>query len=286
LLLDEPDAHLHPALQAELVTALKTLTARTGKQVLSATHSTEILRHSEPNEILEVRGSSGGGRYLVAEHQKVGLLAGLGSEYAPRVDRAKRCKRIFFFEGTSDEAVLRILAERIGAAWPDNVVMWQTSAPHKERKQLFLALREEIPELRAVSLVDRDDAHLSTVGPALEDRSIDAPPEFRCLKWRRRHVESYLLWPAALAAAASLSEEEVVTALRDHHALAVGETFPDTDAPAALLDAHGKQILREGPDAILGQLDASAADVARHMPADKVPDDIEVLLSALNDVSQ
>ena len=287
LLLDEPDAHLHPALQTELVDSLKRLASATGKQVLSATHSAEILRRTPPEEILEVRSQSGNAsaRYLFEEQQKVGLLAGLGSDYAPRIDRAKQLKRIFFYEGTSDAAVLQALADVEGLPWPNNVVMWQTSAPHKERKQVFLALQEEVSELRAVSLVDRDDMPASTVDAALRDQGVQAPPGFTCLKWRRRHIESYLIWPPAIAAATGLSEEDITARLRDQHALAIGDSFPDLEPPAALLDARGKQILREGTTAILGQFDAGPVDVARHMPADKIPADIGLLFTALADLS-
>jgi len=84
ILLDEPDAHLHPSLQTQLVQTLEDLTAKTGKQVLLATHSTEILRWSDHESVLRFKGNSA--KYLAAADDKVSLFLGLGSDYAPKID--------------------------------------------------------------------------------------------------------------------------------------------------------------------------------------------------------
>lgn len=55
LLLDEPDAHLHSSLQEQLLDSLSAITSTTGRQILLATHSTEILRNAEPADILHIR---------------------------------------------------------------------------------------------------------------------------------------------------------------------------------------------------------------------------------------
>lgn len=60
LLLDEPDAHLHSSLQEQLVTNLREIASKLGKQVLVATHSSEILRNADATDIFHIRGSAGG----------------------------------------------------------------------------------------------------------------------------------------------------------------------------------------------------------------------------------
>lgn len=200
LLLDEPDAHLHSSLQEQLLDSLGDIAAATSKQVLVATHSTEILRNAEPSDILHVRSGGKGARYLVEESQKVGLLAGLGSDYAPRVDRAKRTKRVLFVEGRSDLAILKILADKLAIGWPDCWTEWTTARTQKERKQLCLALKEEIPPLRVLSLRDRDDEPAETVGADLVDHTAAGDSGFHPRRWRRRYIESYLIWPSAIAA--------------------------------------------------------------------------------------
>ena len=281
LLLDEPDAHLHSSLQEQLLDSLREVAANTGKQILIATHSAEILRNAEPADILHIRSGGQGGRYLVEESQKIGLLAGLGSEYAPRVDRAKRTKRVLFVEGRTDLAVLKVLAARLGFEWPKQWVEWTSARGHKERKQIYAALKEEIPQLVVVSLRDRDDEPAETVAADLVDgRGGDV--DFHPRRWRRRYLESYLIWPPAIAVATGLTEDEVNQRLTDNHAIAVGAQFTNSDAPPALLDVRAKQILKaRNSTAVLGQFDASAVDVAEHMDPGAVPDDIRTLLGEL-----
>jgi predicted ATPase len=279
LLLDEPDAHLHSSLQEQLLFSLRQIQIATGKQVLIATHSTEILRDADPADILQVRGSTGA-RYLTDEDQKVALLAGLGSEYAPRVDRVKRTKRLMFVEGRSDLAILKVLAERLNIEWPASWIEWTTTRSQKERKQLYLALKDEIPGLVVLSLRDRDDEPAETVGPDLVDPATSGDPGFHPRRWRRRYMESYLVWPPAIAAALGSTAEIVDQELADRHGIAVGAHFTDSDAPQALMDVRGKAILKPaGGNAAMGQFDVSALDVARHMDVDAIPDDIKTFLS-------
>lgn len=278
LLLDEPDAHLHPSLQDQLLDFLRDLSNADGAQIFVATHSTEILRNAEPEVIFHVRGS--GSRYLQKESQKVGMLAGMGTDYAPRVDGAKKTKRVLFVEGKSDVRILKILAGTLGITWPDAWIEWRNIQGQKERRQLYLALKEEIPDLRALSLRDRDDEPLGTVGPDLFDNPVPADPEFHPRRWRRRYIESYLIWPPAIAAGSGLSEDEVRTSLMEQHGIAVGDKFVESDAPQALMDVRGKEVLAvvDGP-AVLGQLSVSAVDVAQRMDADSIPSDIRTFLA-------
>lgn len=277
LLLDEPDAHLHSSLQEHLIDQLSELAERQGKQVLVATHSTEILRSAEPNEVLQIR--EGSGRYLEGEQQKVGLLVGLGSDYAPRVDRIKRSKRLFFVEGRSDVRVLRILADKLDMAWPDAWIEWRSTGGHKERKHVYRALLEEIPDLVTLSLRDRDDEPAETVGADLVDHGSD--DGFHARRWRRRYIESYLVWPPAIATVTGLPEADVRQDLEDRHALAVGEAFTDSDAPQGLMDVRAKQILRTGAAPGPGQFDASAVGVAEVLDPASICDDIKSLLDEL-----
>lgn len=121
LLLDEPDAHLHPSLQAQLVQALEDIVRNSGKQVLMATHSTEILRWADPASVMEFRGNNA--RYLIEPEQKISLFLGLGSDYAPKLDPLRKHKRMLIVENDSDARLLKELAGRAGLAWPTNLVV-------------------------------------------------------------------------------------------------------------------------------------------------------------------
>jgi predicted ATPase len=283
LLLDEPDAHLHASLQAEMLAALRRLAGKTGKQVLIATHSSEILRNGDPEDILEIR-RDGSGRYLSEEHHKVGLLAGLGSDYAPRIDRVRRTKRLLFVEGPSDVPILQALATTLQRPWPEQWIMWCTPTGHKERKQLFRALSEEIPGLVALSLRDRDDTPLGQVGDRLEDKTVEGLESFHCRCWRRRNIEAHLLWPAAIAAATGFDEQLVRDMLAERFGLAIAGNFPKSHPPEALLHIDGKVILlkSQDPPALLQGTGVGALEVARAIPAEAVCDDIQILLDDLD----
>jgi energy-coupling factor transporter ATP-binding protein EcfA2 len=279
LLLDEPDAHLHTSLQDQLLESLRSVGSVSEKQILVATHSSEILRSADAQDILHLRSGGRGGKYLAEDTHKVGLLAGLGSDYAPRIDQAKRTKRILFVEGRTDVPILKTLSDTLGTDWPDEWTIWITSVPQKERKQLYLALKEEIPDLVVLSLRDRDDEPAETVGADLVDHTSPADANFHPRRWRRRYIESYVIWPPAIASATGLDVAVVRQELTDHHGLSVGAHFTDSDPPQALLDVRAKQILRpSGGMAVMGQFDASALDVAKHLDIGAIPEDVKTFL--------
>ncbi len=273
LLLDEPDAHLHSSLQRQLLEKLEDVALSTNKQVLVATHSSEILKDSSPSKILEVRRSQSP-RFLITETQKIGLLAGLGSEYSPRIDRLRRSRRLLLLEGEFDCRILKQVAERMGVDWPEEWVEWKSTTGHKERKQLFRALSEEIKGLVAISLRDRDDEPVNTVGENLDDTGHTNPPVgFHCKKWRRRHIESYLLWPPALVASSGLTEEEITNRLRDDFGIAVEKSFQHEQPPQALLDIRGKEVL--------ASLRINPHSIIQHMTVDDVPQDLKTFVNEL-----
>lgn len=274
LLFDEPDAHLHAALQAQLVERLAELAAQFGKQVLLATHSGEILRATEPSRILEVR-SGGDFKYLVGEEQKVGLVVGIGSTYAPRIEKVRDLKKVFFYEGKSDIAVLKALGITAGMPPPTSMALWQTTDAHKERKILWRALTTEFGEISALSLRDRDDDAQATVGDQLEDKTSPDVPAFSARKWRRRYIECYLIWPASLARATGRTEDEVKAILQNVFALAVGAGYQAASVPSALCDVRAKDILNH--------LGLSAVDAAKAMLPDEICDDIVDILRQLQD---
>lgn len=284
LLLDEPDAHLHCSLQDTLLSRLREVSEKRGAQIIVATHSTELLRHAKPYEILEVR-SGRPPRYLSADHQKVGLFAGLGTEYAPRIDRLQRTKRLLFVEGADDERILGCIAEKLGVEWPGEWVVWRSPQTHRERSHLFMALQEEIGELVCVSLRDRDDDAIASVGDGLIDKHVTPRPNMTYLKWRRRHLENYLVFPEAVASVLGVLQTHIEDKLASDFGISVAaEKFTSWDAPPALLDMRGKQVLSEGPDALLRGSGKRSTDVARALPADAIADDLRELFRVLREI--
>jgi predicted ATPase len=54
VLLDEPDAHLHPNLQTTLANSLRTIQQELGIQIIISTHSTSIIRSASPTEVIPI----------------------------------------------------------------------------------------------------------------------------------------------------------------------------------------------------------------------------------------
>lgn len=275
LLFDEPDAHLHPSLQRELLEHLGALAEKSGKQVLLATHSSEILRAAEPREILQMR-SGGNARYLATQDQQVALLEGIGSDYTPRIDALRRTRHVFFFEGSSDIAVLKAFASTLGKSWPKSWVEWPTTASHKDRRRLWRALEEDLGKIVAFSLRDRDDQSLRSVDAELRDTGEDAGSEaagFYSRKWRRRYIEAYLLWPPTLAECSGRTEEDVRAVLQDQFGIAIGSTFTTSEAPQAYLDVRAKDVL--------GFFDLRPLELAKRIPEEGICDDLRLVLDQL-----
>ncbi|AZR24386.1 hypothetical protein NX81_021360 [Xanthomonas vasicola] len=280
VLLDEPDAHLHPSLQNQLIEKLTDIAEKKSKQVLLATHSTEILRWVTHGSILSFAGGSA--KYLKESGQRIALFVGLGSEYAPKLDPLRRHGRLLIIENLSDERMLKVWAKVLGIAWPKNLVSWPWTGSSKERKQLFLQLVNEVPGLQAYSLRDRDDQSISTIDKVtLEDKSVDSASAGLQLRvWRRRHIENYLLWPAAVARAADVPLEDIDALFADQ-GLVVPANFTSVDVPVALIDARGKELVQS--DLLhLKTMSVTPENIAEVMSADEVAEDVKTVLSQIS----
>ena len=280
LLLDEPDAHLHPSLQSQLVERLEAIGQKLNKQVLLATHSTEILRWADHTQVMHFAGGSA--KYLQDADQKIGLFLGLGSDYAPKLDPLRKAHRLLLVENLSDSRMLRIWAGQLGIVWPKNLVDWPWTGGHAERKQLFLQLQGEIPELKALSIRDRDDQEVNQIDlETLRDKSIASANENLLLRvWRRRHIENYVLLPAAIARASG-REVAAIEATMAAHALVVPANFPARDVALAMLDARGKEIARKGPQSLKQMFGVSPEEIAAVMQPEEIPEDIKCLLGQI-----
>jgi len=203
LLLDEPDSHLHNSLQLDLFERLKNIAEKFNKLVAVTTHSSEVIRIWPPQQILHIDNNSL--KYLDNRTSKVKVLQNLGSEYCPVLDELKRHKRVLFVENKSDADILKTFASKIGIHWPNNLCIWQYTAEHKERTQIFKALKNDIQDLKAVSLHDRDTLAPNNVTVSLKDKgykdNIDGASHLYYRTWQRHEIENYLFNPKAIARA-------------------------------------------------------------------------------------
>jgi predicted ATPase len=273
LLLDEPDAHLHPHLQTELFRRLKEISELNGKKIAIATHSSDILKEAEAESIVGFhRGKSP--RYLKDDSERAGLLSGIGSSYLPRFDRISKTGRVFFHEGTSDLTLISLVASKLGKQIDSSWVGWQTPDHHKERRLLYRALKEDIPNLEAISLRDRDNLDPGLILPDLRNKGEKLTPGFRALNWKRRHIEAYLVVPRAIAAAMRVDEKEVRKDLAERYNYVHTPTFTQHECSEVVVDLRGKDIL--------AGLGVKATDVAKHLLQEEIADDLVLLIGQLD----
>ena len=283
ILLDEPDAHLNVTLQKELVSALCTMAEKGGKQVLMATHSPELIRSYDHDRILAVADRKA--KYLQDSASKIKVLGGIGTVHTPTLHALMEHKRLLILEAESDERFLKLLAAQAGFAWPKNIVSWYWTGKASERQQLYLQLSKEISGLRAISIRDRDDEPDATVVADLIDKSfVSKQPGFDAMKWRRRHIENYLLNTAAIARAANKPEQEVKDYFISKHGMVLPADPTLSDVLMAVRDAHGKEIFGSG-DSIKSTFKILREDVARAMTKEEIAVDMMTFFKALQALS-
>jgi len=283
ILLDEPDAHLHPSLQQQLVAQLDKIAQSKGKQILLATHSTELIRSYEYSMILSLKDRRG--KYLAGEDAKISVLAGIGAAHTATLHALIQHKKLLIVEGLSDERFLRVLAARAGVEWPKNLVVWIWTGKHSERYQLYTQLKCDISGLRAISIRDRDDESDLSVDARLVDKTFTHQSGFLALKWRRRNIENYLLGIEPIARAAGVEIDDV-NALFAEHALAIPTDITATDVPIVIRDVRGKELMNEGENSIRSRFGITRDDVAQQLSKDEVAEDIYTFFSMLSEMCQ
>lgn len=283
VLLDEPDAHLHALLQQQLVGQLKKIADSKGKQVLLATHSPELIRSYEHERILAIKDRRA--KYLSTDVDKVGILAGVGAIHTPTLHALMQHRRMLIVEAESDERFLRLLASSAGIVWPKNLVPWYWTGKHNERRQLFIQLSRDIEDLKAISIRDRDDEPDGTVSGDLIDKSFtNNTVGFTALKWRRRHIENYLLCTAAIARAAGKPQDEVQAFFANQHALAIPDDTTSSEVVMPIRDARGKELMTEGDSSVRRSLGVTREEVAKALTADEIAADIRTFFKIIENL--
>lgn len=292
LLLDEPDAHLHCSLQMLLISKLRNFIDQNNKQILIATHSTEIIKNIPFNLIIDVNNRSC--KYLAQPSQIVSILTGLGSEYNPMLARVVRTKNILFVENESDATLLQIFANKLGIEWPRNITIWPIASKHDFRNHVIDALKAQIKELSAMSLIDKDQSDYNSIGNKLQDKSFSDKSEdigpgqkktyARFRKWKRSEIENYLINCAVLARTAKISELDVQNFFQSH-----GLVIPDTHAMKQsdvqyntnpFFNLSGKEYIKlfcmgRGIDKY---------DIAKEFTQEEICDDIKTILTEIQDM--
>jgi AAA15 family ATPase/GTPase len=284
LLLDEPDAHLHTHLQIQLLISLTEIALSQGKQVLMASHSTDVLKEINHRQIFEIKGSRG--NYLSENIQKVGLLSGLGADYHPLINSLQKHKRFLFVENKSDAEILKIWCNSLELIWPKNLVIWPSVTKHKERLHIIKELLTQIDNLTGISLQDRDDDPFNTTSETLDDKNQQAfnsgdREVMYCLKWRRREIENYMLHPKAIAKSCNIEKERINQKLGDEFSLIIPEDeFINSDESDRLHPLYTVDAKRAF-DILDTNFGVNKFKVAEAMSVEEIPLDVKTLIEKI-----
>jgi hypothetical protein len=104
--------------------------------------------------------------------------------------KAEQTGWVLYLEGSTDLAIIRALAEKIG--YREALQLLDKPFAHYIRNQPqevlrhFHGLREAIPKLMGVAIFDRLEQEIPVINGV------------ECLEWRRREIENYLCYPETL----------------------------------------------------------------------------------------
>lgn len=185
LLLDEPDAHLEILRQRRIYKTIQREAENEGRQILVASHSEVLLK--EADELKKAVSFSFVGRppYAILSHQQFTYARKALAEI-DYVDyqNAERCGWVLYAEDTSDFDILIAFAQHLEhpvalyleSSYAEYI---KTNAPQEARNH-FYPLRDAIPDLTGVLIVDRIDKQLHHDTPLVE------------MMWKKREIENYI----------------------------------------------------------------------------------------------
>ncbi len=194
LLLEEPEVHLHPALEYNLLQYLKKQSSE--RQVFLTTHSTNFLDTAEDSNV-----------YLVQKKQQSSevqrltiddLEEELPRELGIRLSSVFMFDRLVFVEGPSDELVLRELAFRLGVNLAQhNVGFVQMGGARGFAQYVNAAVIDMLTKrnVRLHFIIDRDERAQEEL--AKMARACDSKASLHVL--RKRELENYLIQPTAIS---------------------------------------------------------------------------------------
>lgn len=204
LLVDEPDAHLEILRQKQVYVLLRDIATENNSQVVMVTHSEVILNEALDNNLtllLDGRADD-----LAAKKDISNALKHFGADHYVK---ARERGYVLYVEGGTDLDMLRMLAERLNhpaaSVWDERVNSFyvqnnypaQSLESELERveggfgitpKDHFFALRELVPGLQGVAILDNDG----------QNRQPFLQGGLNLVYWHRYEAENYFITPEVL----------------------------------------------------------------------------------------
>ncbi len=206
LMIDEPDAHLEILRQRQIFTILREVAAKTGSQIIMATHSEVILDEAIDTNLSFLLD----GQCLELSTDKAikSTLRNLGVEH---FYKARISPHLLIVEGSTDIDMLRAFAQKLNHpvlkhlndrlfcyytrdinASPDVFdTLERLATPEDKYREYFFTLKKLVPQLNALVMLDSDRRDALSV-PEAETNGL------RTIYWRRYELENYFISPEML----------------------------------------------------------------------------------------
>lgn len=185
LLLDEPDAHLEVLRQRQIYQVLSDQSAKTGSQIIAASHS-EIILNEAANRDMVIAFVGQPHRIDDRGKQVLKALRDIGFDH---YYLAEEVGWVLYLEGSTDLAMLRAFASTLDHQARNFLerpfVHYVANQPRKAQEH-FHALREAKPDLVGIAIYDR------------LDKALPEDPYLKQRMWQRRELENYLCHPETL----------------------------------------------------------------------------------------
>lgn len=223
IVLDEPEVYLHPDLQRRLVRLLEA----TGRQVILATHSAEMLSEADLRLVTLIDKKGRASRKAKNDGDLEMLTSTLGTAFNLRLARALRSKVALFVEGL-DMGMLRRLAKTAGCTALEReagvtVIELGGYSRWGQVEPFAWLCTELLPDaLKVFVILDRDyrsDAVVEEVEAKFAASGLIGHV------WRKKELESYLLTAAAIARLSGDTAEHITVALEEITAGMENEVF-------------------------------------------------------------
>jgi hypothetical protein len=197
IVLDEPEVYLHPDLQRRLVHLLEA----TGRQIILATHSSEVITEADPKLTALVEKSRPAALRAKDDSQLQLMSSALGTAFNLRLAKALKTDIALFVEG-DDMSIISRLARTLNfqaVAIERGVTViplkgysrWGSVTPFAWLAREFLS-----NAIRIFVILDRDYRPDSTIE---EIEKAFGREKIKAHVWRRKELESYLLTPDVIA---------------------------------------------------------------------------------------
>ena len=202
VLMDEPDAHIHSALQAELLRVIQQIAEAEDVQVVIATHSKELIEAVGPHNIISF-SPEGVPTHLRTRYDVLEAIRNLGALDNIDLANLRHCQKCIFVEGRFDRKAIEMLVEKVGneslaRRLRVGTVFIKMGGRDKPVTDMLAMLQQlfDTPN-RIDALVVRDrDYMLQDDYESYEDLFNTEGQTWHI--WRKNEIENFLLIPEAI----------------------------------------------------------------------------------------